>query len=75
MRDLESCNKRCVECKRTDRCNSYLEFKCNKLDIYLFVCDGCNKIDNCPLDKQRYYPVDAENSYRKTLVESRKGIN
>lgn len=72
---LESCNKRCVGCQRTNRCNNYLEFKCNRIMRFPFVCDGCKKIDICPLDKYRYYPTIAEQSYRRNLVESRKGIN
>ena len=49
--------------------------KCKRRERYPFVCNGCSKKDLCPLDKYSYDPRGADKFYRKTLVESRKGIN
>ena len=70
-----TCNLKCVGCFHMYKCNSYEEFLCDKTNRFPFVCNGCSKKDLCPLDQYFYYGLIAESSYRKVLIESRKGIN
>ncbi len=52
-----------------------LNMKCNKTEKAPFVCNGCPNKKSCRKNKYFYYAKDAENDYRKTLVESREGID
>lgn len=52
-----------------------LNMKCNKTEKAPFVCNGCPNKKGCRKNKYFYYAKDAENDYRKTLVESREGID
>ena len=49
--------------------------KCDKLDKAPFVCNGCPNKNKCRKNKYFYYAKDANDDYRKTLVESREGID
>ncbi len=69
------CQKKCLKCPTMQNCTSKIEFICNKLNRFPFVCNGCKEKDICPLDKYLYYPIFAEKQYRFTLVNSRKGID
>ena len=71
----KGCSKRCVSCEKIQKCSAYELMKCKRRERYPFVCNGCSKKDLCPLDKYSYDPRGADKFYRKTLVESRKGIN
>ena len=48
---------------------------CKTTDNAPFVCNGCNKKHNCKKNKYFYHAKDADDSYHKTLVESRQGID
>lgn len=49
--------------------------KCNLTNKAPFVCNGCPNKDNCKKNRYFYIAEDAHNNYRKTLVESREGID
>ena len=49
--------------------------KCDKTDKVPFVCNGCPNRNKCRKNRYFYYAEDANNDYRKTLVESRQGID
>ena len=49
--------------------------KCDKTQKAPFVCNGCPNKNKCKKNRYFYYAEDANNDYRKTLVESRQGID
>ena len=49
--------------------------KCQLLRKPPYVCNGCNKKCNCLNHKLYYNSKIAQQKYKKTLTESRKGIN
>ena len=49
--------------------------KCEKTDNAPFVCNGCLNKNKCRKNKYFYYAKDANDNYRKILVESREGID
>ena len=49
--------------------------KCDKTDKAPFVCNGCPNKNKCKKNKYFYYAKDANDNYRKILVESREGID
>ena len=49
--------------------------KCTKTDEAPFVCNACPLKNKCRKNRYFYYAEDAHNDYRKTLVESREGID
>ena len=48
---------------------------CKTIENAPFVCNGCSKKYNCKKNKYFYYAKDANDDYRKILVESRQGID
>lgn len=49
--------------------------KCKKTEKAPFVCNGCPNKNKCRKNKYFYFAEDADNDYKKTLVESREGID
>lgn len=49
--------------------------KCNKTEKAPYVCNGCPNKNKCRKNKYFYFAEDADNDYKKTLVESREGID
>ncbi len=49
--------------------------RCDKTDKAPFVCNGCPNKNKCKKNRYFYHAEDANNNYRKTLVESRQGID
>jgi len=49
--------------------------KCDKTEKAPFVCNGCPNRKGCRKSKYFYYSKDANDNYRKILVESREGID
>lgn len=49
--------------------------KCDKTNQAPFVCNGCPNKNKCKKNRYFYYAEDANNDYRKILVESRQGID
>lgn len=69
------CVKRCVGCENIKHCISYILMKCNRRERYPFVCNGCKKRIYVLLINIHMKQKGANSWYRKTLIESRKGIN
>ena len=46
-----------------------------KLKKAPFVCNGCPNKNKCKKNRYFYYAEDANNDYRRTLVESIQGID
>ena len=57
--------------------NSFNNFNvhCEKTEKATFVCNGCINKNKCKKNKYFYYAKDADDNYRKTLIESREGID
>lgn len=49
--------------------------KCSKLEKAPFVCNACPNAKKCRMTKYYYSAQRAEEEYRKTLIESRVGID
>ena len=52
-----------------------LNMKCEKTEKSPYVCNGCPNRNKCRKNKYFYVAEDANNDYKKTLVESREGID
>lgn len=67
------------KCKHDRKCHldcpDYVPFKCTRRDRSPGTCDGCSKYPTCRFDKYKYVPEKADNEYRESLVDSRKGVN
>ena len=72
----DDCHHKCSMCGQCTRfCPNYIEEHCEKLNHPPYVCDGCDLINRCPLEKFRYDPFYAQNEYAATLREAREGFN
>ena len=49
--------------------------KCEKIEKAPFVCNGCPNKNKCRKNRFFYFAEDANNDYKKILVESREGID
>lgn len=65
--------KAAIKC--IDTCEDFEPKKCKNLYHFPWVCNGCNKSKNCHLDKYFYYSDIADKDYKKTLSDSRIGID
>ena len=52
-----------------------LNMKCDKTEKAPFVCNGCPNKSKCRKNKHFYFAEDANNNYKKILIESREGID
>ena len=52
-----------------------MNLRCNKTSKAPFVCNACDNKSKCKKNKYFYYAKDANDDYRKNLVESRAGID
>ena len=66
-----NCGLRC----REGLCPRFEEERCPRLDAPPYVCNGCPDEQRCRLRKFYYLHRLAHEGYRRTLVESRQGIN
>ena len=72
----DDCHHKCSMCGQCTRfCPDYIEEHCEKLNHPPYVCDGCELVNRCPLEKFRYDPFYAQNEYATTLREAREGFN
>lgn len=55
--------------------NPDYNFHCNKLDKTPYVCNGCTSRSGCRKERYTYYARKADDMYRETKSDSRKGIN
>ena len=70
-RSCASCGLRC----REGLCPRFEEELCPRLAAPPYVCNGCPDEQRCRLRKQYYLHRAAHEGYRRTLVESRQGVN
>ena len=65
----------CNDINCHEYCKEYTPSNCPKLLHAPFVCNGCNKLSKCKTPHFFYQARIADAHYRKTLAESRSGIN
>ena len=72
---LKTCPKNHLNdnCKGT--CDDFKLIICKHLKKFPSICNGCKKLKTCTLERAFYVPLNANTSYRETLVESRQGIS
>ncbi len=76
----DSCNapkkyklcRRCSFCNKA--CSQYEPDLCIRHTKPPYVCNGCGKVMECPLEQRFYRAEKADSEYRKTLSEARSGI-
>ena len=74
--DKPDCTRRCSVCRLCNSlCPDFIEQTCTRLDRPPYVCNGCKDEAKCVLRKQYYLHKNAQQHYRKLLVETRKGAN
>ena len=65
-----------VNCKKcTEKCKIFQPIPCKDRDRNIGVCNNCDKLKSCNLDKYFYKAEDAQKSYEYTLKDSRQGVN
>lgn len=70
------CNKYCRFCRHCiTNCVLYKPQVCPLLNRPPYVCNGCEKLSRCTLEKAFYNAIPAQKEYKDILSESRKGIN
>lgn len=74
----DRCNRTsCVYCKQfcmTALCPSYAKEVCSRLKKAPYVCNGCNKVSSCQLEKHFYYAKDSQQKYETLLSTARSGF-
>ncbi len=77
--DKAGCSRRCSRCqarKCNERCPQFEPVECpDRPRRPGRVCNGCPRLGKCHLVKRLYIAEKAHADYRKTLVESREGID
>lgn len=74
----EICMKYCWFCNDYnchDYCLDFQPFYCKRIEKAPFVCNGCSDVLSCKHTHYYYRAREADAQYRKTLVNSRSGIN
>ena len=65
-----------INCKKcTGKCRIFQPIPCKDRDRNIGVCNNCNKLKSCNLDKYFYKAEDAQKNYEYTLKDSRQGVN
>lgn len=67
------CRKPGIKCIKI--CPDYKIRECEKLKRPPYVCNGCRKRSNCLMQRKVYSSKYADDEYRHTLSDCRKGIN
>lgn len=76
-----SCDRhsRCSKCSTCGRCTSscqdYVREECPRLSGVPYVCNGCEQLHVCTLEKRFYRAKDAQEEYEQVRSESRSGFN
>ena len=78
----------CISCERqksrnkcsicghcTTSCVDYSKEECPKLSKAPYVCNGCDMLNNCTLEKRFYKALVAQKKYELVRSESRSGFN
>lgn len=77
----QACNrnnrsKRCCGCgKCISLCADYIKEECPKLSKAPYVCNGCENLRSCTLEKRFYKALAAQKEYEYVRSESRSGFN
>ena len=61
--------------KCTGKCKIFCPISCKDRDRNIGVCNNCNSLKSCKLDKYFYIAQDAQKQYEYTLKDSRQGVN
>ncbi len=65
-----------INCKVcTEKCRIFQPISCKERDRNIGVCNNCDKLKSCKLDKYFYNAEDAQKKYEYTLKDSRQGVN
>lgn len=65
-----------INCKKcTGKCRIFQPIPCNDRDRNIGVCNNCDKLKSCKLDKYFYIAKEAQKQYEYTLKDSRLGVN
>jgi len=69
-------NNRCASCGAcTSQCKDYVKEECPLLNKPPYVCNGCDCLSTCTLEKRFYKARFAHNEYESVRSESRSGFN
>ena len=72
------CRGKCSECQLhscNEICRMFSAEECPRLVNAPYVCNGCRHERQCSLTKYYYVAGVAQKGYRRTLKESREGVN
>ena len=72
------CNLLCKKCSMLNCyniCPDFTEKSCDMINRFPHVCNGCNNITNCKLEKYKYRAGVANSNYQDLLKTSRQGID
>lgn len=58
-----------------NKCNDRVPFPCKRRDRKVGVCNGCDELGSCKLDKKIYNAETAHDNYTEILHDSREGVN
>ena len=65
-----------INCKVcTGKCKIFQPITCKERDRNIGVCNNCDKLKSCKLDKYFYIAEQAQKDYEYTLKDSRLGVN
>ena len=65
-----------INCKKcTEKCKIFQPIPCKDRDRNIGVCNGCENLKSCNLDKYFYIAQEAQKQYEYTLKDSRQGVN
>ena len=65
--------KTCMHCKK--HCPNYIKMECDHVINTPYVCNGCRKTHVCSMDRYFYNSKEAQENYRKLLVDRRSGFD
>ena len=67
---------KCSSCGHcTTSCADYSKEECPKLSKAPYVCNGCDLLNSCTLEKRFYKALSAQKEYELVRSESRSGFN
>ena len=65
-----------INCRKcTEKCKIFQPIPCKDRDRNIGVCNGCDNLKSCNLDKYFYIAQEAQKQYEYTLKDSRQGVN
>ena len=65
-----------INCRKcTEKCKIFQPIPCKDRDRNIGVCNGCENLKSCNLDKYFYIAQEAQKQYEYTLKDSRQGVN